>query len=69
MGAMGSQITSLAIVCSTVYSGADNKTPKLRVAGLCVGDSPVTGQFPAQMASNAENSFDDISRITHKAEW
>ena len=31
------------------------KTSKLRVIGLCVGNSPVTGEFPAQMASNAEN--------------
>ena len=28
---------------------------KLRVTGLCVGNSPVTGEFPAQRASNAEN--------------
>ena len=25
------------------------------VTGLCVGNSPGTGEFPAQMASNAEN--------------
>ena len=33
------------------------KTPKLRVTGLCAGNSPSpgTGEFPAQMASNAEN--------------
>ena len=31
------------------------KTSKLRVTGLCAGNSPVTGEFPAQMASNAEN--------------
>ena len=31
------------------------KTSKLRVIGLCAGNSPVTGEFPAQMASNAEN--------------
>ena len=31
------------------------KTPRLCVTGLCAGDSPVTGEFPAQMASNAEN--------------
>ena len=30
------------------------KTSKLCVAGLCVVDSPETGEFPAQMASNAE---------------
>ena len=31
------------------------KTPKLRVTGLCAGNSPGTDEFPAQMASNAEN--------------
>ena len=31
------------------------KTSKLRVTGLCEGNSPVTGEFPAQGASNAEN--------------
>ena len=35
---------------------------KLRVTGLCVGNSPVTGEFPAQRASNAEMfPFDDTS--------
>ena len=28
---------------------------RLRVTGLCVGNSPETGEFPAQRASNAEN--------------
>ena len=28
---------------------------KLRVTGLCVGNSPVNGEFPAQKASYAEN--------------
>ena len=56
MGMMASQITSLSIVYSTVYLGADQKErAKLRVTGLCEGNSPVTGEFPAQMASNAEN--------------
>ena len=31
------------------------KTQKLRVTGICAGNSPVSGEFPAQMASNAEN--------------
>ena len=31
------------------------KTSKLRVTGLCVGNSPGTSEFPAQMASNVEN--------------
>ena len=31
------------------------KTSKLRVTGLCARNSPEAGEFPAQMASNAEN--------------
>ena len=31
------------------------KTSKLRVTGLCEGNSQVTGEFPAQRASNAES--------------
>ena len=56
MGVIASQITSLAIVYSTVYSDSrSKKTSKLRVTGLCAWNSPVTDEFPAQMASNAEN--------------
>ena len=32
------------------------KTSKPRVTGLCAGNSPETGEFPAQMANNAENA-------------
>ena len=32
-----------------------SKTSKLRFTGLCVGNSPGTGEFPAQRASTAEN--------------
>ena len=31
------------------------KTLKLRVTGLCAGNSPVTSKFPSQMTSNAKN--------------
>ena len=31
------------------------KTSKLRVTGLCGGNLPGTGEFPTQMASNADN--------------
>ena len=56
MGAMVSKITSFTIAYSTVYSRhRSKKTSKLRVTDLCVGNSPVTGEFPAQKASNAEN--------------
>ena len=30
------------------------KSAKLRITGLCAGNSPVTGEFPAQTASNSE---------------
>ena len=56
IGAIASQITSLTIVYSTVYSGAEQKkTSKLRVTGLCAGHSPQAGEFSAQKASNALN--------------
>ena len=32
------------------------KTSKLLVTGLCEGNSPVTGEFPTQRASDAENA-------------
>ena len=86
MGTIASQTTSLTIVYSTVYPGADQskktsklratgadqskktsklratgadqskKTSKLRATGLCAGNSPETGECPAQLISNAENS-------------
>ena len=38
-----------------LFRRRSKKTSKLRVTGLCVGNSPGIGEFPAQMASNAEN--------------
>ena len=38
-----------------LFRRRSKKTSKLRVTGLCVGNSPVTGEFPAQRASHAEN--------------
>ena len=56
MSSMAPQITSLTIVYSTVYSsGRSKKTSKLRVTGLCEGNSPVTGEFPAHRAQYAKN--------------
>ena len=45
------------------FGRRSKKTSKLRVTGLCVGNSPVTGEFPAQMASNAVFPFDDVIMI------
>ena len=53
MGTIASQITSLTIVYSTVYSGADQRKHQ-RSASLAFVD-PMTGECPTQMASNAEN--------------
>ena len=49
MSAIASQITSLTIVYSAVYSDADQKNIK------APRHWPLCGEFPAQMASNAEN--------------
>ena len=38
-----------------LFRRRSRKTSKLRVTGLCEANSPVTGEFPAQRASNAEN--------------
>ena len=38
-----------------LFRRRSKKTSKLRVTDLCVGNSPGTGEFRAQMASNAEN--------------
>ena len=38
-----------------LFRRSSNKSSKLRVTGLCDGNSPVSGEFPTQRASNAEN--------------
>ena len=40
-----------------LFRRRSKKTPKLRVTGLCAGNSPVAGEFPVQMTSNAGVSF------------
>ena len=40
-----------------LFGRRSKKTSNLRVTGLCEGNSPVTGEFPSQMASNAEKGF------------
>ena len=56
MGTMASQITSLTIVYSTACSDADQRKYQSSASlAFLQGNSPGTGEFPAQMASNAEN--------------
>ena len=38
-----------------IQSQIKKNTSKLRVTGRCEGNSPMTGEFPAQMSINAEN--------------
>ena len=38
-----------------LFGHRSNKISKFRVVGLCAGNSSEAGEFPAQMASNAEN--------------
>ena len=56
MTTVASQITSLTVVYSIVYSGADQRKHQSRTRHwpLC-GEFTGAGEFPAQMASNAEN--------------
>ena len=55
LGMIVSQITSLTIVYSAVYSDADQRKHQSSASlAICAGNSPGTGEFPAQMARNAE---------------
>ena len=48
-----------------LFGRRSKKTSKLRVTGLCAGNSPGAGEFPAQKASNAENvPFDDVIMVS-----
>ena len=56
MTTMASQITRPhGCLLKRLFGCRSKKTSQLRVTGLCAGNSPVTGEFPAQMASNADN--------------
>ena len=52
-----------------LFRRRSKKTSKLRVTGLCVGNSPVTGEFPAQRASNAENVSILMTLSCHRYMW
>ena len=56
LSAMASQITSLAFVFLPFIQGTDQtKLQSSAALALCEWNSPLTGEFLAQMASNAEN--------------
>ena len=63
MGAIASQFTSVDLdyLLNHLFRCRLKKASKLRYTGLCEGNSPVTGEFPVQKASNTEMSpFIDI---------
>ena len=45
----------LACLLNRLFRRESKKTSKLCVTGLCEGNPPVSGGFPSQRASNAEN--------------
>ena len=45
----------LDCLLNRLFRCRSKKTSKLRATGLCAGNSPVTGEFHTQRASNAEN--------------
>ena len=58
MSASAPQVTSPTIVnprCIVYSRRISKKTSTLPVTGLCEGNSPLTGEFPAQRASYAAN--------------
>ena len=55
MSTIASQITSLTIVYSTIYSGADQSKHQSSASLAFVWEFIGTGEFPAQMASKAES--------------
>ena len=65
MTAMASQITSLAIVYSTVYSrGKSKRSSKLRVTGLCAGMVNSPHKWPV---TRKMFPFDDVIMDDYKA--
>ena len=66
MSAMASQSQPHDCLFNRLFRRRWNKISKLRVTGLCVGNSPVTSEFPTQKASNVENV--SIGRRHHHLE-
>ena len=55
LSTMAFQITCASIAQRFVRRRSNKKISKLGVTGVCAGNSPGTGEFPTQRASNAEN--------------
>ena len=55
MSAMVSNHWRLKCLPNCLFRHRSKKTSKLSITGVCEGNSPMTGEFPAQRARNAEN--------------
>ena len=64
MSMMASQMTGVSIVCSAVCLGTDQRKHQSS-ASLAF----VSGEFPAQKASNAEMAFDDVIMNEIHFDW
>ena len=56
MSAMVSNHWRLKCLPNRLFRHRSKKTSKLSITGVCEGNSPMTGKFPAQRASKAENA-------------
>ena len=55
MSAMVSNHWRLKCLPNRLFRHRSKKISKFSITGICEGNSPMTGEFPAQRASNAEN--------------
>ena len=71
MSTMGSQITGISIVYSIVYSGWSKQTSKLRVTGLCGGNSrwPVKSPHKGPVTRKMVPFDDVIMHMSNMIEW
>ena len=61
MGKIASQITNITIVYSSLFGRRSTKMSKLRVTGLCAGNSPGTGESPGKRPVTRKMfPFDDV---------
>ena len=69
----------LDCLLNRLFRRKSTKTSRLRVTGICVGNPPVTGEFPSQLGSNAENisiwwrhhevgQYGSVQKITHPSQ-
>ena len=71
MSSMASQITRSRWFTQPFIQGVDQrKKSKLRVTGLCAGNSPMTGEFPTQRPVTQKMfPFDDVTMSQCDLQW